>query len=119
VGMPKSLQGLTDLNVSVALLDGLLVSNIEMIKRNDSEYGAEESWSKLFDVRIGQSERVIGLTKSGEVLLQKRKGQRFNTKNSVNRRVSTVTVTVDTRPFGSVCLWPRGQMGRRNIWPRV
>jgi hypothetical protein len=44
---------------------------------------------------------------------------KLTTKNSVNRRVSTVTVTVDTRPFGSVCLWPRGQMGRRNIWPRV
>jgi len=41
------------------------------------------------------------------------------TKNTVNRRVSTVTVTVDTRPFGSVCLWPRGEMGRRNNWPRV
>jgi F-box interacting protein len=79
VGMPKSLQGLEDLNVSVALVDGLLA----LVPRNScgneaskavwvmKEYGAEESWSKLFDIRIGGFERVIGFTKSDEVLVQK------------------------------------------------
>ncbi|XP_062153261.1 F-box/kelch-repeat protein At3g06240-like [Alnus glutinosa] len=81
VGMPKSLQGLEDLNVSVALVDGLLA----LVPRNScgneasqavwvmKEYGTEESWSKLFDIRIGGFERVIGFTKtsSDDVLVQK------------------------------------------------
>jgi F-box interacting protein len=79
VGMPKSLQGLEDLNVSVALVDGLLALFPCATARNETsqavwvmkEYGAEESWSKLFDVRIGVLERVIGFTKSDEVLVQK------------------------------------------------
>jgi F-box interacting protein len=79
VGMPESLQGLKDLNVSVALVDGLLaLVPRSMFGNEDShavwvmkEYGAEESWSKLFDVRIRGFERVIGFTESGEVLVQK------------------------------------------------
>jgi len=79
VGMPESLQGLKDLNVSVALVDGLLaLVPRSMFGNEDShavwvmkEYGAEDSWSKLFDVRIRGFERVIGFTKSGEVLVQK------------------------------------------------
>jgi hypothetical protein len=43
----------------------------------------------------------------------------YTTKNTENRRVSTVPVTVDTRPDGSVFYWPRGHMQRRNNWPRV
>ncbi|GLT54807.1 hypothetical protein SLA2020_279740 [Shorea laevis] len=79
VGMPKSLQGLEGLNVTVALLDGLLA----LVHRNEDgyeashdvwvmkEYGVAESWTKLFDVRIGALDRVIGFTKSGEVLLER------------------------------------------------
>jgi len=67
------------LNVSVALVDGLLALVPRDSYGNEAsqavwvmkEYGAEESWSKLFDVRIGGFERVIGFTKSGEVLVQK------------------------------------------------
>jgi len=40
-------------------------------------------------------------------------------KNTENHRVSTVPVTVDTRPDGSVFFWPRGHMRRRNNWPCV
>ncbi|GLT54809.1 hypothetical protein SLA2020_279760 [Shorea laevis] len=84
VGMPKSLQGLEDLNVTVALLDGLLAF-VERERaslwpyRNEvshavwvmKEYGVVESWTKLFDVSIGRFDRVIGITKSGEVLVHK------------------------------------------------
>jgi hypothetical protein len=35
------------------------------------EYGAEEYWSKLFDIRIEGFERVVGFTKSDEALVQK------------------------------------------------
>jgi hypothetical protein len=81
VGMPKSLQGLEDLNVIVALVDGLLAlvprdgygnetSNAVWVMK---EYGVVESWTKLFDVHIGTGlySRVIGFTKSGEVLVHK------------------------------------------------
>jgi F-box interacting protein len=79
VGMPKSLQGLEDLNVSVALVEGLLALIPRRSNGNEAsqavwvmkEYGAEESWSKLFDIRIEGFERVIGLAKSDEVLVQK------------------------------------------------
>ncbi|GLT67791.1 hypothetical protein SLA2020_400750 [Shorea laevis] len=79
VAMPKSLQGLEDLDVTVALLDGLLAlvpsdgygnktsQGVWVMK----EYGIAKSWSKLFDVGIGGFYNVIGFTKSGEVLVQK------------------------------------------------
>jgi F-box interacting protein len=77
VGMPKSLQELEDLNVTVALVDGLLAlvpctgfgieaSHAVWVMK---EYGVVESWTKLFDVRIEGFQRVIGFTKSDEVLV--------------------------------------------------
>jgi F-box interacting protein len=79
VGMPKSLQGLEDLNVIVALVDGLLALLPFDVYRNETsnavwvmkEYGVAESWTKLFDVHIGTGicSWVIGFTKSGEVLV--------------------------------------------------
>ncbi|GLT78066.1 hypothetical protein SLA2020_496130 [Shorea laevis] len=79
VGMPKSLQGLVGWKITVALLDGLLAlvhRNVDGYEASHDvwvmkEYGVAESWTKLFDVRIGALDRVIGFTKSGEVLLQK------------------------------------------------
>jgi hypothetical protein len=79
VGMPKSLQGPKDLKVTVALVDGLLAlvprdgfgneaSNAVWVMK---EYGVVESWTKLFDVDIGPFVRVMGFTKSGEVLVNK------------------------------------------------
>ncbi|GLT67785.1 hypothetical protein SLA2020_400690 [Shorea laevis] len=76
VGMPKSLQGLEDLIVSLVLLDGLLAL-VRCCRETSQavwvmkEYGVAESWTKLFDVRIWESDRVIGITKSGEVLVHK------------------------------------------------
>ncbi|XP_059450108.1 F-box/kelch-repeat protein At3g06240-like [Corylus avellana] len=80
VAMPKSLQGAEHLNVTVATVDGLLA----LVPFNESgneefhsvwvmkEYGVAESWTKLFDIDIGERlERVIGVTKNGEVLLTK------------------------------------------------
>ena len=79
VAMPKSLQGVEDLTVTVAVLVGLLA--LAPCNRYGSvefhsvwvmkEYGVVESWTKLFDVRIGVFHRVIGFTKSGEVLAHK------------------------------------------------
>ncbi|XP_062152760.1 F-box/kelch-repeat protein At3g06240-like [Alnus glutinosa] len=79
VGMPESLQGVEYLDVRVFLVDGLLALVPRVSYGNEAsqavwvmkEYGAVESWSKLFDIRIGGFERVIGFTKSDEVLLQK------------------------------------------------
>jgi hypothetical protein len=79
VGMPESLQGLENLDVNLALVDGLLAlvpSNERGNKASQAvwvmkEYGVVESWTKLFDVRIGGFRRVIGFTKSGEVLAHK------------------------------------------------
>ena len=76
VGMPKSLQELEDLIVTVALIDGLLAlvpctgfgiepSHAVWVMK---EYGVVDSWTKLFDVRIEGFQRVI-LTKSDEVLV--------------------------------------------------
>ena len=79
VGMPESLQGLEDLNVNVALVDGLLAL-VPLNKFGNEasqavwvmkEYGVVESWTKLFDVRIGGFQRVIGFTKRSEVLVHK------------------------------------------------
>ncbi|XP_062152722.1 F-box/kelch-repeat protein At3g06240-like [Alnus glutinosa] len=80
VAMPKSLQGVEHLNVTVAIVDGLLA----LVPFNEwgneefysvwvmKEYGVAESWTKLFDIDIGEGlERVIGVTKNGEVLLTK------------------------------------------------
>ena len=76
VGMPESLQGQENLNVNLALVDGLLA----LVPCNEcgneashavwvmKEYGVVESWTKLFDVRIGGFHRVISFTESGEVL---------------------------------------------------
>jgi hypothetical protein len=47
------------------------------------------------------------------------RGASITTKNTENHRVSTVPVTVDTRPDGCLFCWPRGHMRRRNNWPRV
>jgi F-box interacting protein len=77
VGMPKSLQELEDLMVTVALIDGLLAlvpctgfgieaSHAVWVMK---EYGVVESWTKLFDVRIEGFQRVIGFPKSDEVLV--------------------------------------------------
>ncbi|XP_059451605.1 F-box/kelch-repeat protein At3g06240-like [Corylus avellana] len=78
MAMPESLQGITSLNVAVAVVDGLLA----LVPCNEfgnkasqavwvmKEYGVTESWTKLFDIDIGGFRRVIG-TKSGEVLVNK------------------------------------------------
>jgi hypothetical protein len=50
---------------------------------------------------------------------KKKKTCRITTKNTTNRRMSTVPITVDTRPDGCVFYWPRGHMRHRNNWPRV
>jgi F-box interacting protein len=84
MGMPKSLQGRKGLNVTMGLVDGLLAfvereRTLLWRYRNEvshavwvmKEYGVAESWTKLFDVCIGRFDRVIGLTKSGEVLVHK------------------------------------------------
>ncbi|XP_059451985.1 F-box/kelch-repeat protein At3g06240-like [Corylus avellana] len=77
VGMPKSLQELEGLDVTVALIDGLLA----LVPRTGfgieashavwvmKEYGVVESWTKLYDVRIEGFQRVIGFPKSDEVLV--------------------------------------------------
>jgi F-box interacting protein len=80
VAMPKSLQGVEDLSVTVAVLDGLLAlvpcnrygsvefHSVWVMK----EYGVAESWTKLYDIDVGEGlHRVIGFTKNGEALLIK------------------------------------------------
>jgi F-box interacting protein len=79
LAMPESLQGVTSLNVAVTVVDGLLA----LVPCNEfgnkasqaiwvmKEYGIAESWAKLFDIDIGGFRRVIGFTKSGEVLVNK------------------------------------------------
>ncbi|XP_059449127.1 F-box/kelch-repeat protein At3g06240-like [Corylus avellana] len=76
VGLRKSLQGRKVLNITLVLLDGL----IALVPHNEydneavwvmKEYGVVESWTKLFYVRIGRFESVIGFTKRGEVLVNK------------------------------------------------
>ncbi|XP_059451108.1 F-box/kelch-repeat protein At3g06240-like [Corylus avellana] len=77
LSMPKSLQGLENLNVTVALVDGLLALVPCNKLGNEAseavwvmkEYGVAESWSKLFDICIGGFNRVIGFTNSCEALV--------------------------------------------------
>jgi F-box interacting protein len=79
VGMPKSLQGLHRLDVAVAQVDGLLAlvpcDYYRSVAYNSvwvmKEYGVTESWTKLFDVCFWPFSRVIGVTKTGEVLVHK------------------------------------------------
>ncbi|XP_059445063.1 F-box/kelch-repeat protein At3g23880-like [Corylus avellana] len=83
VGMPKGFQGPGDLKVTVALCDGMLAlvirdgydgkktsTTVWVMK----EYGVAESWTKLFDLPVGlysPHSKVIGFTKSGELLMEK------------------------------------------------
>ncbi|XP_059451017.1 F-box protein CPR1-like [Corylus avellana] len=86
VGMPKSLQGLEGLYVSLLLLDGLLAlipHNVYYGYDNAShgvwmmkEYGVVESWTNLFDVQIALFHKMLGFTKSGELLVIK--AERFD-----------------------------------------
>jgi F-box interacting protein len=82
VAMPKSLQGVEDLKFDVVVLDGLLAlvpcnkygsvefHSVWVMK----EYGVAESWTKLYDIDVGEGlHRVIGFTKNGEALLIKHK----------------------------------------------
>ncbi|XP_059452369.1 F-box/kelch-repeat protein At3g06240-like [Corylus avellana] len=80
VAMPKSLQGVEDLTVAVAVVDGLLAlvpcNKYGMAKIHSvwvmKEYGVEESWTKLYGIDNGEGvNRVIGFTKNGEALLIK------------------------------------------------
>jgi F-box interacting protein len=78
MGMPKSLEGVDNLDFFVTLVDGLLAvlprggatefHSLWVMKK----YGVPESWTKLFHIETGEGfERVIGFTKNGEVLLTK------------------------------------------------
>jgi F-box interacting protein len=78
VAMPKSLQGVKSLNVTLAVVDGLLaLVPLNIFGDEDDfhsvwvmkEYGVAESWTKLFDIESLQT--VTGFTKNGEVLLVK------------------------------------------------
>ena len=78
VAMPKSLQGVKSLNVTLAVVDGLLaLVPLNIFGDEDDfhsvwvmkEYGVAESWTKLFDIESLQT--VKGFTKNGEILLVK------------------------------------------------
>jgi F-box interacting protein len=81
VGMPKSLEGRKDLNFTVGLVNGLLaLAPLNQFGFGNEppyalwvmkEYGVAESWTELFDVRIGEFYGAIGLTESCEVLADK------------------------------------------------
>jgi hypothetical protein len=79
LAMPEGFQGDTNLNVAVAVVDGLLAlvpwddygSKASQAAWVMKEYGVAESWTKLFDIDIERFRSVIGFTKSGEVLVNK------------------------------------------------
>ncbi|XP_059456610.1 F-box/kelch-repeat protein At3g06240-like [Corylus avellana] len=82
--LPESLQGSEHLNVTVAVLDGLLAlapcngwwgeesHSVWVMK----EYGVVESWTKQFDVDVREGlGRVIAFRRKGEVPVNKASGQ--------------------------------------------
>ncbi|XP_023915929.2 F-box/kelch-repeat protein At3g06240 [Quercus suber] len=82
MAVPKCLEGRLNLNMKVAVLGGLLAlvpcnSNLYFSDYCYSvwvmkEYGVVESWTKLYDIKVGEKlESVVGFTKNGEVLVSK------------------------------------------------
>ena len=80
MAVPKCLEGRLNLNTKVAVLGGLLAlvpcnSNLYFSDPCYSvwvmkEYGVVESWTKLYDIKVGEDlESVVGFTKNGEVLV--------------------------------------------------
>ncbi|KAL0002019.1 hypothetical protein SO802_015800 [Lithocarpus litseifolius] len=80
MAVPKCFEGRLNLNMKVAVLGGLLAlvpcnSNLDFSDPCYSvwvmkEYGVVESWTKLYDIKVGEElESVVGFTKNGEVLV--------------------------------------------------
>ena len=80
MAVPKCLEGRLELKMKVAVLGGLLAlvpcnsdpdisvpcNSVWVMK----EYGVVESWTKLYDIKVGEDlESVVGFTKNGEVLV--------------------------------------------------
>ena len=82
MAVPKCLEGRLELKMKVAVLGGLLAlvpcnSDPDISVHCFSvwvmkEYGVVESWTKLYDIKVGEDlESVVGFTKNGEVLVIK------------------------------------------------
>jgi F-box interacting protein len=94
IPVPDCFVGKLYLNMTVAVLDGLLCLvpfNERMEEQSFSiwimkEYGIGESWTKLFNIHISQGlKRVVAFRKNGEVLVTDRKGELLSYEPHIKR----------------------------------
>ena len=81
MAMPKSVELVYDLNMNLAVLGGSLALvpcnrwNLGVEQYSVwvmKEYGVAESWTKMFDIDVGEGlGRVVGFTNNGEALVTK------------------------------------------------
>lgn len=94
IPVPDCFVGKLYLNMTVAVLDGLLCLvpfNERMEEQSFSiwimkEYGIGESWTKLFNIHISQGlKRVVAFRKNGEVLVTDRNGELLSYEPHIKR----------------------------------
>jgi hypothetical protein len=92
--VPDCFVGKLYLNMTVAVLDGLLCLvpfNERMEEQSFSiwimkEYGIGESWTELFNIHISQGlKRVVAFRKNGEVLVTDRNGELLSYEPHIKR----------------------------------
>ncbi|XP_062151893.1 F-box/kelch-repeat protein At3g23880-like [Alnus glutinosa] len=94
IAVPDRFVGKLYLNMTVAVLDGLLCL-VPFNERKEEqsfsiwimkEYGIGESWTKLFNIHISQGlKRVVAFRKNGEVLVTDRKGELLSYEPHIKR----------------------------------